>query len=397
MGFGKKKADRIETGHLPGPIATAYRRIFTRHDRDVERLMFVLDTAEITARFLSAVVLCSLRELAQQGKIELPLIPMGDPKTRLKKPSFGLWMEILREGARRLHGNGELFTDEAARKLAMEVCDFVFNEHKKTKGRPYDYLDQIVVIRNKVHHPAEELDIPSMCEEAENLMNKALTELAFFEEYTPYIVKLIQMRQRRMSSPEYQHKCLLLQGEIDFPTAESDERDWHTVTNEVLIYRSDTSYLNIDPLFVYLHADDIDKSKIGQGKNAEELFPGMYCFAGFASKSSGLVVDYLPCASSTKSFRTSNVAFYDEDLTSSLNSGVEELLTLLAGPESESSEKTATPDATAATEPAGAATPAPPELADSSQPSATPEPEAAAETVESAEPAEKTNPESAST
>jgi len=52
----------------------------------------------------------------------------------LKKPSFGLWMEILREGARRLHGNEDLFTDEAARSLAMELCGYVFNEQQKTKG-----------------------------------------------------------------------------------------------------------------------------------------------------------------------------------------------------------------------------------------------------------------------
>ena len=338
MGFGKKKPDRIETEHLPGPIATAYRRIFTRHDRDVERLMFVLDTAEITARFLSAVVLCTLRELAQKEKIDLPLLPMGDPKTRLKKPSFGLWMEILREGSRRLHDNEEAFEDEAAKALGMSVCRYVFNENKKTKGRPYEFLDQIVVIRNKVHHPAEELDIPSMCEEAEKLINQALSELAFFEDFTPYVVKQIQMRHRRMASTEYDHQCLLLQGEIDFPAAENDERTWYTETNEVLVYRSDTSYLNIDPLFVYIQAEDIDKSKIGQGKNSEELYPGMYCFAGFASKSSGLVVDYLPCSTSTKSFRTSNVAFRDEDLTSCLNSSTEELLSLLAKPEPESAE-----------------------------------------------------------
>ena len=90
MPFGKSKARRIQTDHLPGPIATAYRRIFTRHEPDVERLMFVLDTAEITARFLSAVVLCTLRELAQQGRLTPPLVDMGDPSVRLKKPSFGL-------------------------------------------------------------------------------------------------------------------------------------------------------------------------------------------------------------------------------------------------------------------------------------------------------------------
>ena len=49
MKFGKPKSRKIQTDHLPGPIATSYRRIFTRHDPDVERLVFVLDTAEITA------------------------------------------------------------------------------------------------------------------------------------------------------------------------------------------------------------------------------------------------------------------------------------------------------------------------------------------------------------
>ena len=329
MAFGKPKSRRIQTDHLPGPIATSYRRIFTRHEPDVERLMFILDTAEITARFLSVVVLCTLRELAQQGKVESPLIDAGDLSTRLKKPSFGLWMEILREGARRLHGNEEWFTDDAARSLAMELCGYVFNEQQKTKDRPYADLDAIVVIRNKVHHPAEELDIEALCEQAEQLINQALEPLQFFENYTPYVVKQINLRRRRLASAEYQHQCFLLQGEIDFPSAESDERNWHTETSDVLIYRGETSYLNLDPLFVYVHADEIDKSKLGSDKKAEELHPGMYCFAGFASKSSGIVVDYLPCASSSKSFRTSNEAFRDANMTSCLNRGVEELIELL--------------------------------------------------------------------
>ena len=329
MAFGKPKARKIQTDHLPGPIATAYRRIFTRHEPDVERLMFVLDTAEITARFLSAVVLCTLRELAKQGKVQTPLIEMGDASMRLRKPSFGLWMELLREGARRLHGHEDWFMDDAARALAMDVCGYVFNDQQKTKGRPYADLDAIVVIRNKVHHPSEELDIPSLCEEAENLVNQALVPLEFFENYTPYVVKQINLRRHRMSPAAYQHQCFLLQGEIDFPAAASDERNWHTETNDVLIYRGETSYLNLDPLFVYVHADEIDKSKIESNKAAEELHPGMYCFAGFASRSSGIVVDYLPCATSTKSFRTTNQAFRDRDMTSCLNQGVVELLELL--------------------------------------------------------------------
>ena len=39
-----------------------------------------------------------------------------------------------------------------------------------------------------------------------------------------------------------------------------------------------------------------------RGKIAAPLQPGMYCFAGFASKSSGLVVEYLPCAGSSQEF-----------------------------------------------------------------------------------------------
>ncbi|MDH3591107.1 MAG: hypothetical protein OER88_04475 [Planctomycetota bacterium] len=339
MAFGKPKSNKIRTEHLPGPIATSYRRIFTRHEPDVERLMFILDTAEITARFLSAVVLTMLRELVQSGKLEAPLIDLGDASKRLKKPSFGLWMEILREGARRLHGQAALFDDDAAQSLATAVCAFVFNDKRKTKDRPYADLDAIVVIRNKVHHPAEELDIPALCEEAEALINRALEQLDFFEHYPPYVVRQIHVRRHRLSEPGYQHQCFLLQGEIDFPTAEKDDRTWFTETNEVLLYRSETSYLNLDPLFVYIHADEIDKSKIGSNKQSAELYPGMYCFAGFASKASGLVVDYLPCASSSKSFRTSNEAFRDPDLTSFLNKGVSELLTLLgAAPAAETGD-----------------------------------------------------------
>jgi hypothetical protein len=332
MAFGKPKAKKVKTEHLPGPIATSYRRIFTRHNPDVERLMFVLDTAETTARFLASVVVCILRELASQGKLELPLVDIGDPRMRLKKPSFGLWMEILREGTRRLRGNENLFAKDAARSLAMELCSYVFNENQKTKGRPYADLDAIVVIRNKVYHPAEKLDLAALCAESELLLNRSLEALAFFENFTPYVVKQINLRRRRMTTSDYEHQCFLLQGEIDFPTAESDNRNWHTETNEVLIYLDETSYLNLDPLFVYLHADEIDKSKVGSDKKRAEVYPGLYSFAGCASKSAGIVVDYMPCAGSSKPFKTSNQVFRDPHLTGSLNNGIEELMQLLGKP-----------------------------------------------------------------
>lgn len=327
--FGKPKFRKVECDHLPGPIATAYRRIFTRHERDVERLIFVCDTAEGTARFLAAVVLCALRELAQQEKLQPPLIDLGDPSMRLKKPSFGLWMEILREGARKLMNSLDLIDDEDSKLFATHLCQFVFNEQQKMKGRPYQDLDAIVVIRNQLHHPSEELDIPTACENAENLINSVLEKLQFFEDFPVYVVKQIVLEHRRGSSPKYDHQCFMLTGEIDFPSAVSDARPWHTETNEVIVHRGESSYLNLDPMFVNIQSDDIDKSKLGSGKNAEELNPGMYSFAGFASKSSGLVVDYLPCSSSSSSFRTSNQAFSDPDLTGYLNQGVAEFLELL--------------------------------------------------------------------
>lgn len=329
MPFGKPQSRKINTDHLPGPIATSYRRIFTRHEPDIERLMFVLDTAEITSRFLGAVVLCSLRELVQKGKADPPLIPMGDPRLRLKKPSFGLWMEILREGSRRLRDCGDAFDSPAAADLASRFCGYVFDERGKLKGRPYGDLDAILVIRNKLHHPAEELDIAHLCEEALKLLNQALEPLSFFEDYPLYVVKQINLHRRRLSSSEYLHQCFLLQGEIDFPVAENDSRTWHTETNEVLLYRDDTSYLNLDPLFVYVHADEIDRA--GGGKGADDVQPGLYCFAGVAAKSSGLLVTYLPCAGSSKSFASSTSSFRDPNLTDYLNQGVEEMLALLEG------------------------------------------------------------------
>ena len=170
------------------------------------------------------------------------------------------------------------------------------------------------------------------CEQAEELLHKALEQLSFLEEYTFYVVKQINLRRRRISSPEYDHQCFLLQGESDFPVAANENRNWFTETNEALIYRSETSYLNVDPLFVYVHADEIDKTKLGSNKNATELYPGLYCFAGFSTKASGIVIEYLPCVGSSKSFRTSNEAFRDSTMTACFNQGIEELLQMLTKP-----------------------------------------------------------------
>lgn len=86
----------------PYPIAGLFSRLGTVECLDPyfdRRLNCILDVAEAISRFLSALVLCQCRDHAERHPGDPP--PAGvstDFRLHLKRPSWGHWLQLTREG-----------------------------------------------------------------------------------------------------------------------------------------------------------------------------------------------------------------------------------------------------------------------------------------------------------
>ena len=157
---------RVNLDILPYPIATAMRRIRACHDKDAKRLKFVLQAAEMTARFLAIVVLTDLRQAIQQGRSETSEA-LQRCAEGLRRPSFGHWIEILREGSRALADDDEAFMPE--------LRNLVFARKTGSPGKGLDLLQQMVTVRNHfAHGDMGSPEIGKACDELEQMMQELL-------------------------------------------------------------------------------------------------------------------------------------------------------------------------------------------------------------------------------
>lgn len=304
---------RVNLDILPYPIATSMRRIRACHDKDAKRLKYVLQAAEMTARFLAIVVLTDLREGLRKEALEAsePLARFAD---HLRRPSFGHWIEILREGVRVLAEWDDAFMPE--------LRELVFARKLGSPGKGLALLQDIVSVRNRFAHgdmgPAE---IAKSCDELEKMMAELLRAMDFIEDYMPYYVKTVNVHRRRLEASKFSHQFWLLAGAYQDPEAIFSEREWHTDTEDFILEKEAGGFLNLHPMYLYLDAERYDE--------ASGIRPDLYVMNGFERKKQGWKIHYLPCGTSGREF-TSQDLEYDAEREMA-EKGVAELLGLLGG------------------------------------------------------------------
>jgi len=264
---------------LPYPIAMAYQRIRACHGKDARRLKYILQTAEMTARFLGVVALSDLREQLKAGRLAPPAA-LQNAVGRLRRPAFGHWIEIVREAVRLLQGLDTAFMPELA--------SVVFKAKSGALAAPFQLLSDAVILRNRFAHgdmkPAE---IAKACDPTAQAMDDILGALGFFERYPTYYVRRISVRKRRLGESSYEHDFCLMSGALSPPEAVSEPRPWHTDANEVIVMGPEGAYLNLDPLVVFYEGEDEDSDPT--------ILPDMYVLNGYDKKSAGPDIAYLPC------------------------------------------------------------------------------------------------------
>ncbi|MCB1877930.1 MAG: hypothetical protein KDH88_18300 [Chromatiales bacterium] len=304
-------ARRVNLDVLPYPIATAMRRIRACHDKDAKRLKYVLQAAEMTARFLAIVVLADLRESIRAQRLE-PNEALARFPDSLRRPSFGHWIEILREGERLLADSEDAFMPE--------LRDLVFARKLGSPGEGLNLLQDIVTVRNRFAHgdmgPAE---IAKSCDELEAMMADLLRAMDFIEDYMPYYVKTVNVHRRRLEASKFAHQFWLLAGAYQDPEAIFSEREWHTDTEDFILEKEGGGFLNLHPLYLYLDPERYDE--------ASGIRPDLYVMNGFERKKQGWKIHYLPCGTSGREFNSQELEYASE--REMAERGIEELLQLL--------------------------------------------------------------------
>lgn len=303
---------RLNLDILPYPIATAMRRIRACHEKDAKRLKFVLQAAEMTTRFLAVVVLADLRQRIQQGHLT-PNAALRSCAGHLRRPSFGHWIEILREGERVLAEQDE------PEPFMPELRELIFARKIGSPGPGLERLDRIVSVRNRfAHGDMTPVEIARTCDDIEGLMQELLSAMDFIEDYMPYYVKTVNVHQRRRSDSIFTHQFWLLAGAYQDPEAVFSERPWHTDTEDFILERQGAGFLNLHPLYLYLDGEKYDESG--------NVHPDLYVLNGYERKGERWNLQYLPCGTSGREFGSRDLEDKAEgDLAAR---GLEELLEL---------------------------------------------------------------------
>jgi len=295
---------RLNTDSLPYPMAASYRRIGACHDRDATRFRYVLQTAEMTARYLAISVICDLRDrwikAHREGRADIFLPPLSTPflkaSERLTYPSFGTWVTLMGEGTR--CWTGEVDGNEHP-PFIPGLRNALFPTDGSV-GQLIHLFNSLVASRNRwAHNKIGKAALGKECGDCEQQVDQLLRGLSFLEEYAPYYVRRIDLKQRRLKRTRYTHKFLQLTGAYQSPMAHKEMRTSHTETEEMILEGPDKEHIHLDPLLLYLDSDSFD--------DPHGLKPDLYIFDGYEQRGTRLVLSYLPCGSYGRAFKTNKM------------------------------------------------------------------------------------------
>lgn len=234
---------------FPYPISSRFTKLGTDECLDAGplRLQYIWLSSEAICRFLGVVVLCECRELVER-KPELASSFPSDLAESFKRPSWGVWIVILREGLKYLH-------QHQAKLLMPELHDFYFDQHQKPSIAA-KALDDALALRNAYSHDKLKALHPhqfvALCEQSYPLMETALEALHFLLDYELVFISQIKVDKCRNQPSRFHHHIKKIIGENDEFKGARDSLAFNMDTQAALLLNPDSKrFLNLDPLLVY--------------------------------------------------------------------------------------------------------------------------------------------------
>lgn len=217
---------------FPFPIAYVVRSFQNITDSH-SKFTRLLDTHDVTTRFLAAVVICDLCLRGHRDRIQEMIKTM---RLDLCKPSLGEWVGLLRGICNSLYDKIEKpFMPELKKGIPKSVC-------KK--------MDRFVEIRNKYHGHAstlEEDEYQDLVEECWPIMTEILYTFSFLKEYTLLVCDKMTFKDSKFNLTVRD----LTGSHTDFATKIlTSKRPMEC--EKVLLWRDrDGESLSLDPLIVF--------------------------------------------------------------------------------------------------------------------------------------------------
>ena len=234
---------------FPYPISSRFIKLETDEclDPGPLRLQYIWLSSEAICRFLGVIVLCECRELAENRPELVTSFPRNLLK-QFKRPSWGIWINIIREGLKYLH-------QHQATLLMPELYGFYFDQQQKPTAAA-SALDHVLTVRNAYNHDKLKAlhshQFAKLCEQSYPLLTTALEALHFLLDYELVFISQINVDKGRKQPSSYHHHIKKISGESDEFKGARDRLDFNMDTQSALLLNPDNKqYLNLDPLLVY--------------------------------------------------------------------------------------------------------------------------------------------------
>jgi len=232
----------------PTPIAAYYSKLHTDECLSSEETQFkyILCTAEAIARFVGAMVLCECRDALEQRPAPLSAGLAADFSKRFKRPSFGVWVQCVREGLKWL-------TAQETQLFVPELPGFYFEPNGKETPAA-QALNQLVTARNKLAHgdSAGYLDFEQLCAANLPLLMQVLAGLEFLLKYELLFASKIEVRKTRRRQAGFLHYLSKFAGApSNFKGAKEIHEEFMDPALVVLQRVADGKKLVMDPLLVF--------------------------------------------------------------------------------------------------------------------------------------------------
>ncbi|MFA6318932.1 MAG: hypothetical protein WC943_16100 [Elusimicrobiota bacterium] len=246
----KERYAREIINGFPYPIATVFIRLRTDECMDPGplRLKYLLATGEAIARFLGVITLCECRRVLEQGEVAPPKSLAANFKAQFSRPSWGIWLQFVREGSRWLADNDVTPT-------ITELPGFLFTGSGKESDAARA-MAELLTVRNglsheklKALHPGE---FRQLCDRVTPLLEEVLEGLDFLLDYELKFVSAIEVLKPRRRDAAFRHRFKRIIGSSDdFHGDRHTMPAFHDSTAIILASLEGGHSLNLDPLLIH--------------------------------------------------------------------------------------------------------------------------------------------------
>jgi len=246
----KERTAREIMSNYPYPVASSFVRLRTDEclDPGPLRLKYILATAEAVARFFGIITLCECREYIERTNTTSPKSLGNDFAQMFRRPSWGSWMHISREGLKWLRSEEETL-------CCTELTGFYLDDKGK-ESESIQALGKLLTVRNQLSHDKIKAMLPhhfsELCEQTGPLLDEVLEAMAFLLDYELTYISQIEVQKRRKHEANFLHRLKVINGHSDDFHGGRNQLHTYMDSSSMVLRNIDSSeYLNIDPLLIY--------------------------------------------------------------------------------------------------------------------------------------------------